>query len=137
MSPHHLRLPDIPGWTQQLAGILPLLALIEFIDVSVKLHLYELTGLIPLWNWPITPAGARLLLSSEDTYNACYLDRPSRSAVLHCIDGKYGDLYPCIALTTTRLCLYTKPDVVLVPNESPNCTTTAARKQQLTVVHMT
>lgn len=34
--------PGLPAWAQQLAGTLPLFALIEFIDVGLKLHLYEL-----------------------------------------------------------------------------------------------
>jgi len=137
MQPQFLGLPDIPQWTQQLAGILPFSALVEFIDVGVKIHLYELTGRIPLWNWPITPAGARLLLSSESIHDACCLDRPSRSVILHCIDGKFGDLYPCSSPTTTRLCLSGESDVPCIPNESSNMTAMAARRQKLTVVHLT
>lgn len=137
MQPQFLGLPDIPLWTQQLAGILPFSALIEFIDVGAKIHLYELTGRIPLWKWPITPAGARLLLSSENIHNACCLDRPSRSAILHCIDGKFGDLYPCNSPATTRLYLSGESDVHYIPNESSNMTAMAARRQKLTVVHFT
>lgn len=137
MHPPFLGLPDIPQWIQQLAGILPFSALIEFIDVGVKIHLYELTGRIPLWNWPITPAGARLLLSSENIQDACCLDRPSRSVILHCIDCKFGDPYPCNSPTTTRLCLSGESDILMIPNESSNLTAVAARRQQLTVVRLT
>ena len=136
MTAQFLRLPDLPTWTRQLAGILPFSALIEFIDVDMKLHLYELTGRIPLWNWPLTPAGARLLLSSEDTEYACCLDRPSRSVTLHCIDGKYGDMYPCSTPTTVRLCLSAECDVFPVRNESSNLTAMTTRRQKLTVVHV-
>lgn len=136
MSSKLLKLSTISTWAKQLAGILPLLTLIEFIDVDLKLHLYELTGRVPLWNWPITPAGARLLLSSEDIQDACCLDRPSRSVALHCVDGKYGDLYPCSAPTTTRLCLSGKSDS-LIRNECSHLTAIGARRQTLTVVHLT
>jgi hypothetical protein len=54
--------PHLPAWAQQLAGLVPLSALIEFIDIGMKLHLFELAGSVALWNWPVTPAGAKLLL---------------------------------------------------------------------------
>ena len=103
----------------------------------MKLHLYELTGRVLLWNWPLTPAGARLLLSSEDTEDTCCLDRPSRSLILHCIDGKYGDVYACSAPTTTRLCFSAECDVVPLRNESSNLIAMTARRQKLNVVGVT
>ena len=50
MSPQLLPLPALYNWKQKLAGILPLSGLIEVIDVGMKIHLYELTGRVPLWN---------------------------------------------------------------------------------------
>src|SRR5262245_48921252 len=94
--------PSFVAWAQQLAGILPLSTLIEFIDLTSKLHIYELRGSVALWNWPVTPTGARLLFSNEDTTSACCLDRVGRCAVLHCFDCRYGDWYPCTTPTTTR-----------------------------------
>ena len=137
MSPQLLQLPALRPWTQQLAGILPLSGLIEFIDVGMKLHLYELTGRVPFWNWPITPAGARLLLSPEDTHYACCLDRPARSLALHCVDGRYGDTYNCSAPTTIRLCVIAKPTVVIIPNKSSNLAKEKERNQKWTVVYIT
>ncbi len=128
--------PDLPAWAQQLAGTLPLSALIEFIDVGLMLHLYELNERITFWNWPITPAGARLLLSSEDTHSACCLDRPKHSGILHCIDGKYGDLYPCSAPTATRLFISTKCDTTRLSNPYSNIANNAGRKQRLETIHV-
>jgi len=98
-------MPELPMYVQQLASILPLTALIEFIDLPTKLHGFHLTGRVPLWNWPITPAGARLLLQTKDNEESCCLDSFDRSTVLHCIDGRFGDSYPCSTPTTTRLWL--------------------------------
>ena len=137
MSPQLLPLPALRNWKQQLAGILPLSGLIEFIDVGMKIHLYELTGRVPLWNWPITPAGARLLLSPEDTHYACCLDRPARSLVLHCLDGRYGDLYNCSAPTTVRLSVLAKSTAFQIPNKSSNMAWGKEGHQKLTVVRIT
>ena len=137
MSPQLLPLPALLNWKQQLAGILPLSGLVEFIDVGMKIHLYELTGRVPLWNWPITPAGARLLLSPEDTHYACCLDRPARSLVLHCLDGRYGDLYNCRAPTTVRLSVLANSTAVLIPNKSSNMARKKEGHQKLTVVRIT
>ncbi|ERF71392.1 hypothetical protein EPUS_07420 [Endocarpon pusillum Z07020] len=127
-----LALPVMPAWAHQLAGILPLTALIEFIDVAMKLHTFELYGSVPLWNWPITPAGARLLLSTENTSDACCLDRSNRCEMsLHCIDGRHGDWYPSSAPTTTRLCVSTCKVDVIVRNKSQNISDERGRKQRL------
>jgi hypothetical protein len=40
--------PPLNTWEQQLAGIVPLSALIEFIDLATKLHIFELTGTVPM-----------------------------------------------------------------------------------------
>lgn len=128
--------PHLPIWAQQLAGILPLAALVEFIDVSVKLHLFELAGSVSLWNWPVTPAGARVLLSEQDISDSCCLDRTDRSVVLHCIDGRYGDWYPSSTPTTTRLWVSGPKTETVIRNESPNMADPRARRQQLKVFHL-
>ena len=114
-------------------GILPLSALIEFIDVATKLHVFELNGSVPLWSWPVTPAGARLLLSTEDTSNACCLDRPTRSVDLHCIDGRYGNCYPSCISTTLRLYMSAQKPDITVENTSSNMADKGLRKQSLDV----
>jgi hypothetical protein len=53
------------SWVGELAGILPLSALIDFIDVPRKFHVLQLAGAVPLWNWPVTPSGSRILLSKR------------------------------------------------------------------------
>jgi hypothetical protein len=98
-----LHFPELATWGQQLANILPLGALLEFVDIEKKLHILELSGFCPYWNWPLTPQGARLLLSDEDTTDACCLDRDGRAPVLHCMDCKFGNAYPSSAPTTIRL----------------------------------
>jgi hypothetical protein len=129
--------PPLTIWEQQLAGIVPLSALVEFIDVATKLHIFELTGTVPIWNWPVTPTGARLLLSDEDTTDACCLDRVAHSVTLHCIDGRFGDLYPSSTPTTTRLSVSTKPVGNLVPNDAKTMMDVRGRKQTMEVVHIT
>lgn len=95
-------------WASQLAGILPLSALVDFVDIPTKLHVFELVGAVPLWNWPVTPAGNRILLSNELLDQPCSLDRVGSSVPLTCIDGRYGDSYPCSSPETVRLCLSTQ-----------------------------
>ncbi|KXH45673.1 hypothetical protein CNYM01_07103 [Colletotrichum nymphaeae SA-01] len=111
-----IELPNLPPWAQQLVGILPLTALIEFIEEAAKLHVFELSGLTPAWCWPISPKGARLLLSTDDTTNACCLDRPGAWPTLHCMDTKFGDHYPSAAAATTRLFLRSQKVDVKVEN---------------------
>lgn len=53
-------------WTAEIANILPLLALIHFLDILTKLHVFKLAGAAPLWSQTVTPARSRLLLP-EDT----------------------------------------------------------------------
>jgi hypothetical protein len=129
--------PTLTTWEQQLAGIVPLSALIEFIDVATELHIFELTGTVPIWNWPVTPTGARLLLSDEDTVDACCLDRTAHGLTLHCIDGRFGGLYPSSTPTTTRLSVSTKPVSHLVPNYAKTMMDVRGRKQTMEVVHIT
>ena len=95
-------------WASQLAGILPLSALVDFVDIPRKLHVFELVGAVSLWNWPVTPAGNRILLADEPVGQPCSLDRVGSSVPLTCIDGRYGDSYPCSSPETVRMCLSTR-----------------------------
>ncbi|KAI8954501.1 hypothetical protein F4801DRAFT_504837 [Xylaria longipes] len=123
------------SWPQELAGILPLSALIDFLEVSHILHIFQLTGAIPLWCWPITPSGSRLLLSEQDASDSCCLDRFGKSMSLTCLDGKYGDLYVMASPETLRLCLQTsKP--THIPNDHPNMKQSDVRLQTLEVVRV-
>lgn len=133
---HLVQLPSLPVWAQQLAGFLPLSTLVEFIDVGIKLHIFELAGSVSLWNWPVTPSGARLLLSQQDVLASCCLDRSDRSPVLHCIDGRYGDWYPSNTPTTTRLYTSLPKADVIVWNKSPNMTDSGNRRQQLKFLYL-
>lgn len=105
----HLGLPALNGWLANAAGILPLSAFISFADVSTNLHLYDLYGSLPLWTWGMTPAGARLLFASladpEATFSGCYLDRAENTMPVHCIDGRWGDVYASSSSHTVRLCV--------------------------------
>jgi hypothetical protein len=75
-----LKLPPLPnGPKSNIAGVLPLSGLLEFVDVVTKLHLYELLGRGSAWNWPVTVVGARVLLErarleNEHNTQACLLD---------------------------------------------------------------
>lgn len=128
-----LTLPSLPTWAQQLGGTLPLSALIEFIDIATKMHLYELSGCVPLWNWPITPVGARLLLSHSGSSDACFLDRTGQSAALECFDGRHGDHYPCSAPATTQLWASATNIDVEIPNTHPNMCNAHSRQQILDI----
>lgn len=97
--------PLLSDWLANLAGILPLSAVIEFTDPPKTLHAYELCGRGMLWNWIVTPAGARLLLSARNIATACCLDEPGAIPSLHCIDCKWGNMYPCSAPFTIRTCI--------------------------------
>ena len=128
-------LPRLPAWLQQLSGILPLSALVDFIDVATKLHIFELNGSVPLWNWPVTPIGARLLLSKqEDVDNVCCLDTIGRSPTLHCIDGRNGDSYPGSTPATTRFYLSTPRSSIWLSNGAVSTKAAWARKQTLKIV---
>ncbi|KAI1159579.1 hypothetical protein F5B18DRAFT_581334 [Nemania serpens] len=122
-------------WTQQLAGILPLSALIDFLEVPKILHTFELTGAIPLWCWPVTPAGSRFLLAERDAGESCCLDRYGSSMSLTCLDGRYGDVYPMTSPETIRLCLQTLKNTT-IPNEHPNMSRDDVRLQTLEVIRV-
>jgi hypothetical protein len=126
--------PHLSYLLQQITSILPLSALIEFIDIPAKLHAFELSGLVSLWNWPITPAGARLLLSNEGLSSQCFLDEIGRTSILHCIDGRYGDWYPSSAPATLSLSVSSHPVDKEVPNALEISKDLRARRQTLDVI---
>lgn len=122
-------------WAQQLAGILPLSALIDFVEVPQKVHVFELTGAVPLWSWPVTPAGSRLLLSDKYKQKICCLDRYGSSAASIALDGRYGDQYLVINPETVRFCLTSqKPHVI--KNLHENMSGHDLRVQNIEVVHV-
>ncbi|KAI0906493.1 hypothetical protein F4823DRAFT_76024 [Ustulina deusta] len=126
------------AWSQQLAGILPLSALIDFLDVPRTLHIFELTGFVPAWCWPVTPSGSRLLLSPRSIEEPCCLDKFGNSQGLHCMDGRYGDMYNAASPETIRLCLEVAPRIfVLNDHENTKDARYSRRPQSLTVVHVT
>ncbi|PTB41103.1 hypothetical protein M441DRAFT_58541 [Trichoderma asperellum CBS 433.97] len=133
-----INFPDLPMWAQTLASILPLSALIEFVDVETSIHVYELRGgSVPFWNWPISPAGARILLSKDTAAGDCFLDQPQRSQGLTCIDGRYGNQYPCSAPATTRLWAGKEEEAgTEIENTSSNMEDRNRREQVLYVVQL-
>ncbi|KAJ2986839.1 hypothetical protein NUW58_g4840 [Xylaria curta] len=125
------------AWSQQLAGILPLSALIDFLDVPRTLHIFELTGFVPAWCWPVTPSGSRLLLSPRSIEEPCCLDKFGNSQGLHCMDGRYGDVYNAASPETLRLCLEVAPRIsVSNDHENTKDAQRSRRPQSLTVVHV-
>ncbi|KAI0402668.1 hypothetical protein F4802DRAFT_574569 [Xylaria palmicola] len=122
-------------WVSSLANILPLSALLDFIDIPRTLHAFELNGATPLWCWPITPAGSRAILYASTTEDPCCLDKFGSSASLVCLDGRWGDVYNAASPETLRLCLATAP-VVRIANDDLQMKRDGARMQKLTVVHV-
>lgn len=131
-----LSLPELPAWAAQLAGILPLTGLVELVDASEKLHSLELAAAVPLWNWPVTPAMARSLFSNDNA-DACYLDSVRQSQALHCIDGRFGDLYPSSTPTTSLMCGQTKRPATVIANPWLDRETPRGRRQKLKVIVLT
>ena len=101
---HIINLPKLGGIPANVTGILPLSALIDFTDPEQILHFYQLSGRGMMWNWVITPACARLIVSHDGT-RACYLDQGSAVPPLFCLDGRWGDCYPCSNPSTIRACI--------------------------------
>ena len=99
-----MTLPELGGMPANVAGILPLAALIDFTDPQQLLHFYQLSGRGMMWNWVITPACARLILSLDGT-GPCCLDEGSAVPPLFCLDGCWGDLYHCSSPSTIRACM--------------------------------
>ncbi len=129
---------DQYDWIAPLAGILPLSALIDFIDIPPQLHFLQLAGAAPLWSWPVTPAASRLLLSPDSGHGApqsCYLDRFGNSVALLGLDGRYGDRYYVSSPETTRLCIRAY-QAYTVENAHENMKGDDLRLQNLEVVHV-
>jgi hypothetical protein len=122
-----------PSWARGLAGIFPLSALIDFIDIPNKIHIYELTGAIPLWSWPVTPSGSRILLSDQFAKKYCYLDEYGASMPSLALDGRYGDNYATSCPETVRLCLSSQP-VREIANNHQNMADENPRIQNLEIV---
>jgi hypothetical protein len=123
-------------WASELAGILPLSALIEFIEVPSKLHIFQLSGATPLWSWPITPAGSRLLLAHDHPlHENCYLDHFGNSTGLLGLDGRYGDRYILSNPATVRLALDANQPRN-ISNAHANMARDDLRLQNLEVVHV-
>ncbi|OTA68493.1 hypothetical protein K449DRAFT_429349 [Hypoxylon sp. EC38] len=124
------------SWVSELAGILPLSALIDFIDLPPKLHIIQLAGSALLWNSPITPAGSRLLLSDDRLmYSSCYLDRYGNSISLLGLDGRFGSRYYISNPETIRLWIRAhKPRIIDHVHE--NVDGHDRRVQNLEIVHV-
>ncbi|RHZ62459.1 uncharacterized protein CDV56_107336 [Aspergillus thermomutatus] len=133
------RLQEMSGhrhaWVAKVARILPLSALIDFIDIPEKLHIFQLTGAVPLWSWPITLSGSRLLLSDQHTEHECYLDRYGSSMAFLALDGRYGDNYTVSSPETVRQCLSTQTPRIIC-NLHANMSGTDLRIQNLEFVHI-
>lgn len=130
------RILDKHKWTAELAGILPLSALIDFLDIPPKFHVFELAGAAPLWSWPVTPAGSRLLLSEDiSPLQACYLDRYGNSVALQGSDGRYGDRYLIASPETVRLCLSSQ-HARIIENDHENMHEDDKRTQNLDIVYV-
>lgn len=133
-------------WLPELFSILPLSALLDFVDTGGKLHILQLVGTVPIWSWPVTPAGSRILLADEsadrlhddadDPFAPCHLDGFGERLQLNATDGRYGDHYVIPSPETLRLCLAASPSRPLV-NKHENMQGTNERLQHLEVVRVT
>ncbi|KAI0002609.1 hypothetical protein F4779DRAFT_622243 [Xylariaceae sp. FL0662B] len=129
---------DSHSWVGELAGILPLSALVDFIDVPPKLHMFQLAGTAPLWSWPVTPAGSRLLLSDDRSpeQQNCFLDRHGNSVALLGLDGRYGDRYYVSSPETLRLCVRAHRKPYIIDNLHDNMKGDDLRIQNLEIIHV-
>lgn len=123
-----LPLPFLSAWAANLSGILPLSALFDLTSPPTTLHTYQLSSRRSLPTWVITPALARLLLTSDPT--PCPLDRPGLVPPLYCIDGRWGDTYPCASPHTIRTITAAAAPTTTAP------TPTGGRPQRLTIVRV-
>ena len=127
------------AWVRELAGILPLSALIDFIEIPPKLHTLQLTGAVPLWSWAVTPSGSRLLLAKQEKLASqdCYQDRFGNTLALEVLDGRYGQRYFASNPETLRLMLSAYPITEIV-NDHVNVAGLdfVLRTQNLEVVHI-
>lgn len=119
---------------EELAGILPFSALIDFLDVSRTLHTFQLTGNQPLWCWSIIPSASRLLLSKKGGDN-CNLDRFGARLNPICLDVRYGYSYHMMSLEILRL-KSESIEVTRIPDDHFNIGLKEARIQNLGVIHV-
>lgn len=122
-------------WVGSLSNILPLSALIDFLDVPQALHVYQLTGLTPWWCWTVTPSASRLLLSEAWSSDFCCLDNFGYTPSLLCLDGRYGDCYPMANPETVRMCLKGLQPVE-ISNMHSNMRRDDIRPHTLEVIHV-
>lgn len=122
-------------WIGELAGLLPISALLEFLDASHVFHLYQLTGATAWWCWPITPAGFRMLRARRVSDETCLLDDYDASTTPVCLDGRYGDRYPLANPETMRLCLDASKSHH-VPNTHKNMLRRDIRPHTVDLVHV-
>lgn len=134
---HFESLLESPPWVRSLANILPLSALVDFVNVPAVLHTYQLTGSIPLWCWPITPSGSRLLRAEARESDACCLDRFGNGPpVPICLDGRFGDMYSMVNADTVRRCVEASVECTQLENTHCNVLREDARCQKLELVHV-
>lgn len=115
----------VPSWISELAGILPLSALIDFTDIPKTLHMYQLTGRMPLWCWPVTPAAGRILLRMDPAAPGCCLDQANAGSSPTCLDGRYGNQYPMANAETVRMCVEATPvNTDYLPDSDKNTSAT-------------
>ncbi|EYB23506.1 hypothetical protein FG05_30541 [Fusarium graminearum] len=133
---------DRHPWVAELAGILPLSALIDFIEIPSKLHILELSGSVPLWSWAITPSGSRLLLAKPNVVcgkpvrQDCYMDRFGNSPPLEALDGRYGERYFVSSPETLRLLLDgTKVEHILNDHLNMTDDKLIRRVQNVEIIH--
>ena len=122
-------------WVASLANILPLSALVDFLDVPRTLHISQLSSSIPYWCWSITPSGSRFLLSDTLTLEQCCLDEYGRTPSLLCLDGRYGDFYPAASPETLRMCLDTLTPIN-IENTHENMARNDIRRHTLDIIRV-
>ncbi|CBF75902.1 hypothetical protein AN3552.2 [Aspergillus nidulans FGSC A4] len=127
-SPTHLLLSG-------LATILPLSTWIGFINAPLVLHLFELTGQIPLWSWAVSNEGRKLLGEVPAPDGKCVMDRFGRSPNLVCLDGRYGDKYFAANPETLRLCVGSTP-AYQIKNQHTNLALVDKRVHDLAFIHV-
>ena len=131
-----INLPKLGGMPANVTGILPLAALIDFTDPEHILHFYQLSGRGVAWNWVITPACARLILSHDGT-GACCLDEGSAVPPLMCLDGRWGDLYHCSNPSTIRACIeVAAPERIQIDPLSPEQNPVQLQGSQLQLLRL-
>lgn len=123
------------AWVRELAGFLPLSALIDFADNSHKLHVLELAGTVPLWSWTVTPDVSSVLLSEDGAQRTCCLDRHGSSVALNGLDGRNGDHYVLSSPETVRMCVSSQK-TYSIANDHVNMNEKDLKIQKLEIVHV-